>query len=273
MVGDSGETAPVLSVSSDGVKISNIQAAIDYAISKLQGETNDEIDTVEESVGLASDGSYVPKEGSNYCDSATTVEGEIAAIDAALKAVSDKLNNVSVVESGSAENWVSLSVEEVEPGKTGLTLDDSALAEELLDIREDIEAETDARENADMELLGSTASTSAETSIWGVKKLIANLTTTLVKDVTVPTGETLIEVTKEDTLEGDLYTVSSSDRLNTAVDLAEASVQDVAFAAVAEKDASAFGSNVGAEIVPADGGEGSLLKLDLSNIKIDCGEY
>ena len=107
----------------------------------------------------------------------------------------------------------------------------------------------------------------------GIKNLIAQITVSVVKDIVVPSGETLLEVSKEDTEEGDIYTIASSQRLNTAVELAEASVQEVAFDAVAEKDETVYGSNAGAEIVPADGGEGSLLKLDLSTLKIDCGEY
>ena len=302
----SGVTAPVLSVSENGVKMSNIQAAINFAvetlahnvdadvtgsgdhvsvevvqtdtkISEVIVETSDiaseaELKTVEASVGLGEDGEFEPIEG-NYTESAETVVDAIKAIDAMLKSVSDKLDGVEVVETGSTENWVSLSVEELEPGKTGLTLDDSALADELIDIRESLEAEQSMREMADAALLGNSLSTSAETSLIGIKKLIEQITTTVVKDVTVNTGETLLEVSKEDTPEGDLYTISSSDRLNAAVELAEASVQEVAFGVVSEKDDTACGSNVGAEIVPADGGEGSLLKLDLSQIKIDCGEY
>ena len=304
----SGVTAPVLSVSEDGVKIANIQAAINYAVETLAhnvdadvtGESEDghvsvevvqtdteisqvvvttediasedELKTVEESVGLGENGEFETIEG-NYTSAATSVIGGIQAIDLALKEVSDKLNNASVIETGSTENWVTLTVEEVEDGVTGLTLDDSALAEELLDIRADLEAETSAREDADDVLLGSEEiSTSADTSIWGIKKLLANLTTTIVKDVTVTSAETLLAVAKEDTPEGDLYTVSSTERLNEAVEAAEKAVVNVEFAEVSdERTFVAEESGVGAAI---DGEENDkTLKLDFSVLRIDCGQY
>ena len=300
----SADTVPVLSVSENGVKINHIQDAINYTISLLNADeagsdehvqveveqegglvssvivttsdiaSEEELNTVEGAVGLAADGSYIKKSGTNYLDDATSVEGEIDAIDKALKAISQKLSAAEVVEGQSVENWVTLGVSDDNSGTTAVTINDSALAEELLEIHSAITAEEAAREAADDLLRGTEAeSTSADTSLWGIKKLISNITTTLVKDVTVSTGETLIAVEKEDTPEGDLYTVSSTERLNNAVELAESSVQEVAFAAVAEKDETVYGSNAGAEIVPADSGEGSLLKLDLSTIKIDCGLY
>ena len=109
-------------------------------------------------------------------------------------------------------------------------------------------------------------------TIWGIKNLIAEITTSVVKDINVPTGETLIDIDKEDTLEGDIYTISSTDKLNNAVELAESSVQEIGFAAVETKDASDYGSNVGAEIVMADDG-GSKINIDLSALRVDCGEY
>ena len=266
VIGDSGETAPVLSVSEDGVKIDNIQAAIDYAVSKQAGlidadltgiddhvsvevvqenteltqvvvTTSDiaseaELNTVEEAVGLAADGTYVAPQTGYASGSSTVMEG-IQAISNALEAVSQKLNAASVVESASTENWVALTVEEVEPGTTALTLNDAALAEELLDIRGDVEAETSAREAADAELLGNSASTSAETSIMGIKKLLETITN----------------------------------------DLNNNAVQNAEFGAVAEKDETVYGSNAGIEVVDNEGGEGKKVVLDLSLLKVDCGEY
>jgi hypothetical protein len=168
-----------------------------------------------------------------YASAATSVVEGINAISEALEAVSQKLNAASVVETGSTENWVTLSVEEIESGKTGLTLDDSALAEELLDIRSDVEAETSARENADNELLGTSASTSAETSIMGIKKLLETITT----------------------------------------NLNDNAVQAAEFGEVATKDETVYGSNAGVAVVDNEGGEGKKVVLDLSLLRIDCGEY
>lgn len=305
---NSAETAAVLSVGPDGVKVSNIQAAIDYAVEELAGKidstvtgessdghikvevvqentelasvsvtgtdiaSKDVLDTVIESVGLGTDGEFVPDANTNYISAATSVRNESKLLDEALKEVSDKLDNVEVVEGQSVENFVTLSVAPDNNGSTAITIDDSLLKTEIDGINEAISAETAAREAADAELLGNSASTSAETSIMGVKKLLEELATTLVKDVTVGTGETLIEVAKEDTPAGDIYTISSSDRLNDAVELAETSVQEVAFDEVADKDSSAYGSNAGAEIVDGTNG-GKKLNIDLSLLKIDCGEY
>ena len=257
----SADTVPVLSVSEDGVKLANIRAAIDYAISLINSDntgvdehvavevvqegaevkqvivtttdiaSEEELNAVEESVGLKSDGTLNPMEG--YASASTNVIEGINAISEALEAVSQKLNAASVVETGSTENWVTLTVEEIEPGKTGLTLDDSTLADELIDIRSDIEAEERAREAADAELLGNSASTSAETSIMGIKKLL----------------DSVVE------------------------NLSEGVVNNAEFGAVAEKDESAYGSNAGIEVVDNEVGEGKKIVLDLSLLKIDCGNY
>lgn len=297
VIGESGETAPVLSVSENGVKISNIQAAIDYAVEALAQKVDADVSDVSsdgrvmvevvqedaaltqvvvtttdiassEAVGLNEDGSFTPDAESNYASAATSVRNEIKLIDQALKEVSQKLNAASVVEGESTDNWVALTVEPTsEEGTTAITIDDTALAEELINIHSEIADEAAEREAADAELLGNSASTSTENSIMGLRQLISELATTLVKDVTVESGETLLEVTKEDTPEGDLYTIKSSDRLNIAVEAAETAVQDIDFAAVATKNETVYGSNAGAEVV--DG----TINLDLSTLRIDCGEY
>ena len=305
----SAETANVLSVGEDGVKISNIQKAIDYAVAELAGNIDadvtgasqdghvtvevvqenteltqvivstediasaEELDKVEEAVGLNEDGTFSPDTASTYASAATSVRNEIQLIDQALKEVSDKLDAASVEKGESVENFVKLDITDDGEGATAVTIDDSELKQVIDFINDDISSEIAAREEGDAALLGTSADTSSANTIMGIKQLISEITTSVVKDINVPTGETLIEVSKEDTPEGDIYTISSSQVLNTAVELAESSVQEVAFDAVAEKDETVYGSNAGAEIVPADGGEGSLLKLDLSTLKIDCGEY
>ena len=87
---------------------------LDTAIVGVQSDFNREVDAIEEAVGLNTDGSYVDKSGTNYLDNATSVEGEIAALDEALKAVADR----TVVESGSTENYVNLTVATDNTGKT-----------------------------------------------------------------------------------------------------------------------------------------------------------
>ena len=310
IVGDSGETAPVLSVSEDGVKIANIQKAIDYAVSELAGSidadvtdasadghvavevvqenteltqvivsTDDiasekELDTVEESVGLNEDGTFTPDSSSTFASAATSVRNEIKLIDQALKDVAEKLN-AAAVEKGaeSVENLVKLDVADDGEGLTAVTINDADLKQAIDFIHDDITTEIVAREEADAEIIGSSADTTSANTIWGIKNLIAEITTNVVKDIkTIGTGETLIDIDKKDTLEGDIYTISSTQRLNDAVELAESSVQEIGFAAVETKDASDYGSNVGAEIVEVNGG-GSKINIDLSALKVDCGEY
>ena len=55
--------------------------------------------------------------------------------------------------------------------------------------------------------------------------------------------------------------------------LSEGVVNNAEFGAVAEKDESAYGSNAGIEVVDNEVGEGKKIVLDLSLLKIDCGNY
>ena len=264
----SGETAPVLSVGPDGVKVNNIQDAINYAVAELAGNidadvtgtsqdghvtvevvqentelTNvivttediasaDELDAVEEAVGLNDDGTFTPDEHSNFASAATSVRDEIKLIDQALKEISDKLNGVSVDEESSIENFVSLTVSNDGEGATAITIDDSELKETIDLINDDISTEIAAREEADAKMLGTSASTSAETSIWGIKNLLEQLTENL----------------NEDT------------------------IQDAEFAVLTDDDREAAHCNAGLKV--ADNGDnGKKIQLDLTLLKVDCGEY
>lgn len=266
----SGETAPVLSVGPDGIKVDNIQKAINYAVADLAGSidadvlgtssdghvavevvqedtkltqvvvsTDDiasekELDKVEEAVGLNEDGSFSADPASNFASAATSVRDEIKLIDQALKEISEELNGVSVDEGSSVENFVSLTVSNDGNGATAITIDDTELKETIDFINDDIATEIAAREDADAKLLGTSASTSGETSIWGVKNYVDEIVNDLDADA----------------------------------------VQAVEFASVAEKDETAYGSNAGATVVPMSEGEvGKKLVLDLSLLKLDCGEY
>lgn len=269
VVGDSGETAPVLSVSESGVKIANIQKAIDYAVSELAGSidadvtdasadghvavevvqenteltqvivsTDDiasekELDTVEESVGLNEDGTFTPDSSSTFASAATSVRNEIKLIDQALKEVAEKLN-AAAVEKGaeSVENFVKLDVADDGEGLTAVTINDADLKQAIDFIHDDITTEIAAREEGDAELLGTSASTSGETSIWGVKNLLEQLT----------------------------------ENLN------DNAVQDAEFTVLTADDRDAAHCNAGLKI--AENGEnGKKIQLDLTLLKIDCGEY
>ena len=207
----SGETAPVLTVDKDGVKVNNIQNAINYAVNELSAELKEAIET-----------------------EAAIRESADTIINEAIEALENKLGKVSVEKGTSVENYVKLDVSNNGEGATAVTIDDAELKEIIDFIHDDITTEIAAREEAVEELLGTSASTSAETSIWGVKYYVDEIVNNLDADA----------------------------------------VQDVEFAAVAEKDNTGYGSNAGAIVVPMGEGEvGKKLVLDLSVLKLDCGEY
>lgn len=308
VIDDSGNTAPVLSVSEDGVKIANIQAAINFAVENLAGNidadvtgasqdgkvtvevvqenteltqvvvtTDDiasaqELDNVEEAVGLNEDGTFTPDSASTYASAATSVRNEIQLIDQALKEVSEKLNAASVEKGTSVENFVKLGVTDDGEGATAITIDDSDLKQEIDFLTDDISTEAAAREEGDAALMGTPEDPTSANTIMGLKNLIAQIATNTVKSIEPKSGETLLDVTVTEGLEGDEYEIFSTQRLNDAVELAEASVQEVGFDAVATKDTTEYGSNAGAELVDSNNG-GKKINLDLSTLKIDCGSY
>lgn len=95
-----------------------------------------ELDAVEVAVGLSSAGTHVQSSG-RYTSGATTVEAEIAALDAALQNVADQ----TIVEGSSTEDYVKLDVA-TEDGVTTISINDSALtaAIEAMDLAEVHEA-------------------------------------------------------------------------------------------------------------------------------------
>lgn len=211
VIDDSGNTAPVLSVSENGVKVSNIQKAINNAIDELSDDLKEAIE-----------------------EEAAIRESADTAINEAIEALEEKLGEVAVEKGASVENFVKLGVSDNGEGATAVTIDDAELKQAIDFINDDIATEIAAREDADAKLLGTSASTSGETSIWGVKNYVDEIVNDLDADA----------------------------------------VQAVEFAAVAEKDETDYGSNAGATVVPMGEGEvGKKLVLDLSLLKLDCGEY
>lgn len=79
-----------LTVSANGLKLSGVQTAINDAVSTANTELQGKIDTIEESVGLSADGTHVAT-GGNYTSDASTIAGEIAALDAQAKVNADAI--------------------------------------------------------------------------------------------------------------------------------------------------------------------------------------
>ena len=99
-IDESGE--PFLTVGTDGVKLSGVQNAIDAAVTeektRAQGVENaliDEIDATQTGAGLAADGSYIHDHPTNYIDEATSLANADHLLDAAIKGVSDKVDDLS----------------------------------------------------------------------------------------------------------------------------------------------------------------------------------
>lgn len=86
-----------LSIGPSGIKVSGVQDAINAAVKAEETKRTDAdkvlqsaIDKVESSVGLATDGSHVKTNGT-YTKNATTVVGEIAALDTQVKKNADAI--------------------------------------------------------------------------------------------------------------------------------------------------------------------------------------
>jgi hypothetical protein len=80
----------------DALNIINGNDTTDGSIAKAQKTVQDAVNVVEASTGLNADGSHVTTSG-NYTSSATTIAGEIAALDTELKAA----NTRAIVKDGS----------------------------------------------------------------------------------------------------------------------------------------------------------------------------
>lgn len=135
-----------LTVDGNGVKLSGVKAAIDaaaasaktkvkkaaddehiyvdsaatdghvtYIISSVDTASDTELTKVEKNVGLGADGSHTPTSG-NYTSSATTVVGEIAALDTQVKKNADNITNLEtkVSKLGAVNGSNAITVEKVE---------------------------------------------------------------------------------------------------------------------------------------------------------------
>lgn len=108
-------TEAFLTVGADGIKLSGVQAAINAAKQEVQTA----IDKVEASVGLATDGSHVATSG-NYTSGASTVVGEIAALDTQVKKNADAISE-EVTRAKSEETRITDTVigeDQLEKGKS-----------------------------------------------------------------------------------------------------------------------------------------------------------
>lgn len=75
----------------NAASLNDADVKLDAALKAEENTRTSQDNKIEESIGLAADGSHVQTSG-NYTSTATTVVGEIAALDSAIKSVSDKVD-------------------------------------------------------------------------------------------------------------------------------------------------------------------------------------
>lgn len=85
-----GNEADFLTVDANGLKLSGVQTAINTAKDAVQKNIDAEVTRAKASVGLDTNGYHVKTTG-HYTSGATTVVGEIAALDVQVKANADKI--------------------------------------------------------------------------------------------------------------------------------------------------------------------------------------
>lgn len=128
---DSGED--FLTVGANGIKLSGVQTAINTAKQDVQTA----IDKVEASVGLAADGSHAPASG-HYTSGATTVVGEIAALDTQVKTNADAIaansDEIKQIASGFGEALSSVVAEETRIAKTVIGEDKLKKGKSVMDV-------------------------------------------------------------------------------------------------------------------------------------------
>ena len=99
-------TEKFLTVGADGIKLSGVQAAINGAVSTAKTELQGKVDTIEASVGLSADGKHITTSG-NYTSGASTIAGEIAALDTQVKkndgAITAETSRATEAEAGLQE--------------------------------------------------------------------------------------------------------------------------------------------------------------------------
>lgn len=188
-----GNEADFLTVDANGLKLSGVQTAINTAKDAVQKNIDAEVtrakaaeDKIEASVGLDTNGSHVKTTG-HYTSGATTVVGEIAALDVQVKANADKIaananTNLNLPEVGGtgkvittvsqANGQVSATaIDLVASAVTRTATDDvtgKTVEAALSELATAIKDETIAREGADTTISGNvTTNTNAIVTLNG----------------------------------------------------------------------------------------------------------
>ena len=250
--------------------VSSADSSTTYAIT-LTDVASESALTAEIAARKAVDGqdgdTYVANSGSKHISDATSLNDADVKLNAAIEALEDALDNLDYVDSVETGQYVT-KVDET----------DGVISVARANVSEAPLNEYVKGDNAD-------SVTSADTINQAVSKLENKI------DVLAKATELELEAEADarkavDGQNGSAYTpnesakyISGATSLNDAdilldsaiAALAEGAVTEAGFAAVDTKDTTEYGSNAGINVV--DGTTGKKIVLDLSRIKIDCGEY
>lgn len=202
---------------------------------------------------------YAANTGTTYITGATSLNDADVKLDAALKAVSDKVNAAKVTEGSSVENFVALALDTATTaGTTALTIDDSRLKTEIDEINSAITAETKARQDAIADL-DSTAQTSGSGYFLTSVQLADGKITAATQNDKVNSASTADEAVKvKNALSVSGYSTSSASSLDSAI----------AYDGFEAKSLT-FGTNGPAGLKSMSMTSAGVVDVEV----IDCGEY
>lgn len=250
--------------------VSSADSSTTYAIT-LTDVASESALTAEIAARKAVDGqsgdTYAANTSANYISSATSLNDADVKLDAAVKALDDKLNDLDYTDSAKTGQYVT-KVDET----------DGVISVARANVSE-------APLNEYVKGEDATSVTSADTINEAVSKL-ENKIDVLAKATELELAAEADARQRVDGQSGSAYTANSGAKyisgatslndadilLNNAITaITESAVKEAGFAAVDTKDTTEYGSNAGINVV--DGTTGKKVVLDLSRLKIDCGEY
>ena len=202
---------------------------------------------------------YAANTGTTYITGATSLNDADVKLDAALKAVSDKVDTSKVTEGSSVENFVTLTLDTATTaGTTALTINDSALKTKIDKINSTITAETKARQDAIADL-DSTAQTSGNGYFLTSVQLADGKITAATQSDKVNSASTADEAVKvKNALSVSGYSTSSASSLDSAI----------AYDGFEAKSLT-FGTNGPAGLKSMSMTSAGVVDVEV----IDCGEY
>ena len=200
---------------------------------------------------------YVANSGSKHISGATSLNDADVKLNAAIVALENTLDNLDYTDSAKTGQYVT----KVDETDGLISVARANVSEAVLN---NYSKSTDA-----------SAVAAADTINQAISKLENQIDVEAAarKAVDGQDGQTYAANTSAKYISGATSLNDADVKLDTAVAaLAGSAVTEAGFAAVANKDTTEFGSNAGINVVNAENG-GKKIVLDLSLLKIDCGEY